>query len=426
MKLTMSSPTSQALCRDCQHRFSPTVKRCPKCGSKRQLNHPELDNLAIAHIDCDAFYAAIEKRDNPDLEAHPVIIGGGKRGVVSTCCYNARMYGVHSAMPMFKALKACPDAVIVKPNMAKYQEVGYQIRAMMQDLTPDVEPLSIDEAFLNLKGTEALHKSTPAETLTRFARKIEEEIGITVSVGLSHNKFLAKIASDLKKPQGFSVIGEAETLDFLATLPISKIWGIGGKTASKLAKIGLTTIKQLQAMEQADLIKAHGTLGNRLYFLSRGIDRRVVSNVSERKSLSKETTFEKDIYDHDALESYIWRLSNDVSNSLKNKGIMGSTVTLKLKTSHHRSITRQTHLASPTNMMHIIFNAAQMLLSKTQSGVSYRLIGVGVSELKSGDDSPAIDIADPRLNKKNAAEKALDKLHKKFGDKIIGTGRDLK
>ena len=197
------------LCRDCLEIFAEDHDavskaragaghdRCPNCDSPRLVRHPELGHLAIAHIDCDAFYASVEKRDNPDLRDKPVIVGGGRRGVVSAACYVARMYGIHSAMPMFKALKACPDAVVIRPNMAKYSTIGKQIRERMEALTPLVEPLSIDEAFLDLSGTEALHHGWPARSLARLVKSIEEDIGLTASIGLSFNKFLAKIASDL-------------------------------------------------------------------------------------------------------------------------------------------------------------------------------------------------------------------------------------
>src|SRR3990167_575943 len=188
---------TQGFCRDC---FSPVpegAERCPACRRPRLLFHPELHALSVAHMDCDAFYAAVEKRDNPELQDKPLIVGGGQRGVVSTCCYIARIRGVRSAMPMFKALAACPDAVVVKPDMRKYAAVARDVRTLMRDLTPLVEPVSIDEAFLDLSGTERLHHASPAVSMGRLAKRIEEEIGITVSVGLSHNKFLAKMASDL-------------------------------------------------------------------------------------------------------------------------------------------------------------------------------------------------------------------------------------
>ena len=219
----------QYLCRDCI-KLSISTKvpqRCDSCGSPRIIAHVELAELTIAHIDCDAFFASIEKRDDPTLRTKPVIIGGGVRGVVSTCCYIARQSGIHSAMPISRAKKLCPNAVFIKPNMKKYAKASKQILTLMQQLTPLVEPVSIDEAFLDLGGTKKLHKGVPAQTLAKFALNIEKQLGISVSIGLSHNKFLAKIASDLDKPRGFSAIGVKETLSFLAPMPISTIYGVG-------------------------------------------------------------------------------------------------------------------------------------------------------------------------------------------------------
>ncbi|TGW06427.1 DNA polymerase IV, partial [Mesorhizobium sp. M2D.F.Ca.ET.145.01.1.1] len=259
-------------------------------GSPRLARHPELYRLHLAHIDCDAFYAAIEKRDNPALKDKPLIIGGGKRGVVSTACYIARIRGVRSAMPMFKALEACPEAVVIAPNMEKYVRVGHEVRAMMQALTPLVEPLSIDEAFLDLAGTERLHGLPPAVVLARFALAVEKEIGITVSAGLSYCKFLAKIASDFRKPRGFSVIGEAEAVGFLATQPVTMIWGVGKAFNATLEQDGIRTIGQLQKMERSDLMRRYGVMGERLYRLSRGEDVRRVDPDQDAKSVSAETT----------------------------------------------------------------------------------------------------------------------------------------
>lgn len=236
------------LCRDCGWMGvdADAPRRCKRCGSPRLVAHAELNSLAIAHVDCDAFYASIEKRNDPGLVDKPLIIGGGVRGVVSTCCYIARQYGVRSAMPMFTARRLCPDAVILPPDMQKYVRVSREVRALMDKLTPLVEPLSIDEAFLDLNGTQAMHKAPPAEVLAQFARDVEEQVGVTISVGLSHNKFLAKIASDLDKPRGFAVIGKAETTSFLAGQPIDLIYGVGKVFAETLRKDGFETIGQLQ------------------------------------------------------------------------------------------------------------------------------------------------------------------------------------
>ncbi|MCO4809922.1 MAG: DNA polymerase IV, partial [Planktomarina temperata] len=196
-----------AFCRDCLTTFETAPRRCTACGRPRIAAHPELFSLSIAHMDCDAFYASVEKRDNPELASKPVIIGGGRRGVVSTACYVARVRGVKSAMPMFQALKLCPEAVVVRPRMEEYVKASAAIRKMMQELTPAIEPLSLDEAFLDMTGTTALHGAPPAVMLARLVKRMREELGLTGSIGLSHNKFLAKVASDLDKPRGFSVIG---------------------------------------------------------------------------------------------------------------------------------------------------------------------------------------------------------------------------
>ena len=211
---TRCAVSAVSFCRDCLADATPQGARCAACGSPRLLRHDELDTLAIAHVDCDAFYATIEKRDDPTLAAEPVIVGGGKRGVVATACYIARTFGVKSAMPMFEALRLCPQAKVVRPNMEKYAKAGREVRRMMLALTPLVEPLSIDEAFLDLSGTARLHGMSPAKALARFAADVEKNLRITVSIGLSCNKFLAKVASDLDKPRGFAVLGGSEAPGF--------------------------------------------------------------------------------------------------------------------------------------------------------------------------------------------------------------------
>nr|WP_272214119.1 DNA polymerase IV [Marinicella sp. W31]MDC2876513.1 DNA polymerase IV [Marinicella sp. W31] len=278
----------------------------------------------MAHIDCDAFYAAIEKRDDPSLADKPVIIGGGKRGVVSTACYIARIRGVKSAMPMFKALEACPEAIVIPPNMEKYAAVGRQLRQMMHDLTPLIEPLSIDEAFLDLSGTERLHKAAPAETLARFATRVEAELGITISIGLSYCKFLAKIASDFQKPRGFSVIGEKEAVDFLADKPVSMIWGVGKAFTETLKRDGLTTIGQFQRMEKNELLRRYGTIGQRLYHLARGEDTRSVKPERAAKSVSNETTFFTDISDFETLARHLRRLSEKLRGAPRQRAMPGT------------------------------------------------------------------------------------------------------
>lgn len=416
-----------AICRDCFTTTSADKRRCPSCGKPRLARHEELLDLSIAHIDCDAFYAAIEKRDNPELKDKPLIIGGGKRGVVSTACYIARTYGVGSAMPMFKALKACPDAVVIKPTMEKYAATGHQVRALMRDVTPLVEPISIDEAFLDLSGTQRLHRMSPAETLMRLATRIENEIGITVSVGLSHNKFLAKLASDLDKPRGFSIIGKQETKPLLAALPVSKIWGVGKAMQRKLEAKGITMIADLQKADERDLMARYGQLGLRLARLSRGEDTREVKPVRAAKSISSETTFFDDITAYDELEGVLWRLSDKVAARCKKADIAGHTVTLKLKTADFKTRTRNTTLTDPTQLADVIYRAGQQLLKPEIDGTAFRLIGIGVASLVTATGGTQMgDLLDPDANRRAAAERAVDSVRQKFGKEIIDKGRGIK
>jgi len=406
-------------CRDCLKDVSDTAPRCRSCGSPRLARHRELDTLTLAHIDCDAFYATIEKRDDPSLADKPLIVGGGKRGVVSTACYIARTYGVRSAMPMFQALSRCPHAVVVKPNMAKYVEVGREVRRRMRDLTPLVEPLSIDEAFLDLTGTERLHGMSAARALARFAVEVEREIGITVSIGLSGNKFLAKIASDLDKPRGFAVLAPAEAAAFLAPKQVGFIYGVGAVSAAKLANDGYRLIGDLQRADERDLMRRYGEEGLRLSRLSRGIDDRKVDPERETKSVSAETTFDRDIGDFRPLEQHLWHLCEKVSSRLKAQGLAGSTVTLKLKSADFKIRTRARSLAAPTQLAARIFAAGRDLLKGETGATHYRLIGIGVSHLDEGGGDDLADMIDLRTAK---AEHAVDALRTKFGRDAVVKG----
>src|SRR5262245_30871291 len=410
------------VCRDCLNDVAEATRRCPACGSPRLVSHPALHALTIAHIDCDAFYAAIEKRDNPSLADHPVIVGGGRRGVVATACYVARTFGVKSAMPMFKALKLCPHAVVIRPDMEKYARVGRQVRALMFELTPLVEPLSIDEAFLDLSGTERLHRLVAAQTLARFARRVEDEIGITVSIGLATNKFLAKIASDLDKPRGFAVLGAAEAASFLAPKPVTFIFGVGKATQERLARDGYRLLADLQRVEQADLMRRYGAEGARLWRLARGIDPRAVEADRETKSVSAETTFEQDIATFRALERQLWALTERVSARLKAKDLCGGTVTLKLKTADFRIRTRARSLGAPTALATKIFAAARDLLKREADGAKFRLIGVGVSDLADAEHADPADLVDTGGRRNAAAEHAVDRVREKFGRAAIVKG----
>ena len=418
------------LCRDCATLFEaqPETRRCLTCHSPRLIRHSELPELGVAHLDCDAFYAAVEKRDNPALVDKPVIIGGGRRGVVSTCCYVARIHGVHSAMPMFQATKACPDAVIITPDMEKYGRVGREVRTLMQELTPLVEPLSIDEAFMDLRGTEKLHGGPPAQTLIRLVNKIENEIGITVSIGLSHNKFRAKLASDLNKPRGFSIIGAAETLDFLATMPVSAIWGVGKVMQARLARDGIRHIAQLQTMDEADLARRYDSTGLRLARLARGQDSRKIAPPAAAKSISSETTFNEDLSDSAALEKHLWRLSEKTATRCKNKGVAGKTIVLKMKADRLSSLTRNRALPDPTQLADVIFDSARYMMRQVLSekpGTKFRLIGVGVAGMVDERLADPPDLADPDKAKRKAAEQAMDSLRDKFGQSTIKKGRGL-
>jgi len=412
-------------CRDCLQDLPDRAIRCPGCGSPRVVRHAEIDRLAIAHVDCDAFYAAVEKRDDPSLNDKPVIIGGGRRGVVATACYIARTFGVKSAMPMFEARRLCPHATVVPPDMAKYARVGREVRALMLDLTPLVEPLSIDEAFLDLSGTERLHGRSPARSLARFARAVEDEIGITVSIGLSENKFLAKLASDLDKPRGFSVLGQREAAAFLAPKPVTFIWGVGKQMGAALAHEGFRTIADLQRATETDLMRRFGTEGLRLARLARGVDARQVSPERETKSVSAETTFETDIAAFRTLERRLWGLSEKVSARLKAKEIAGQTITLKLKTADFRLRTRARSLAAPTQLAAKIFAAGRDLLEREAQGTRFRLIGIGVSALGSPADADPADLVDPQGERSKAAEQAVDRLRAKFGRDAVVKGLAL-
>jgi DNA polymerase-4 len=411
-----------SFCRDCLADAPQAAKRCPTCGSPRLASHAELDMLTIAHVDCDAFYATIEKRDDPALADKPVIVGGGKRGVVAACCYVARTYGIRSAMPMFEALRKCPNAVVVRPNMAKYVKAGREVRKAMFALTPLVEPLSIDEAFLDLTGTQRLHGMTAAKALARFAIEIERTVGITVSIGLSANKFLAKIASDMDKPRGFAVLGQNEAAAFLAPKPVGFIYGVGAVSAAKLSTDGFRLIADLQKADERNLIHRYGEEGARLFRLARGLDARSVSAERETKSVSAETTFDRDIGEFRPLEQHLWDLTERVSARLKASRLAGSTVTLKLKTADFKTRTRARSLGAPTQLAARIFAIGRDLLGVEVGTTRFRLIGIGVSHLA---DATGDDLSDLLDRRSAGAELAVDRLREKFGKDAVVKGITL-
>lgn len=424
--MTEAGPSSQ-MCRDCLDvRDCPpaaATSRCPACGSPRVITHAELTSLSIAHIDCDAFYASVEKRDDPSLADKPVIIGGGRRGVVSAACYVARIYGVRSAMPMFKALKACPNAVVIRPNMEKYGAAGREVRALMLETTPLVEPISIDEAFLDLTGTERLHGRPPVATLAALVLRIEREVGVTASIGLSYNKSLAKIASDLDKPRGLAMIGRAEAVDFLDSKPVGIIWGVGKALRGKLEKDGIATLHDLKRLDLFELQARYGAMGKRLYHFARGEDDRRVNPEGETKSISAETTFDTDILDAATLKTRLWPLCEKVSRRMKAKGFAGRTVTVKLKTKDFKTVTRARTLPDPTQLAETLFRTAAPILEKEADGRAFRLIGVGVAELTDPDHADPLDLADPDAGKRAKIERAMDEVRAKLGDTAVKKGR---
>ena len=413
------------LCRSCAAEM--TSSRCSACGEVDGIEHAELGQLSTAHLDCDAFYASIEKRDDPSLQPHPVIVGGGKRGVVSTCCYVARAYGVRSAMPMFKALKLCPQAKVVRSNMGKYANEGRIIRRMMQELTPLVEPLSIDEAFIDLSGTEALHEGLPAQTLIKLQNRIWRERNLTVSIGLSFNKFLAKTASDLDKPRGFSVIGRAEALDFLAPRAVATLPGVGPAGAAALERNGLRRISDIRAAGEPRMRSLLGDWGAHLFHLSMAQDSRRVDPDGDRKSISAETTFFEDVAEIEALEDFLWPLCEKVAARARASDMAGRTITLKLKDTHFKIVTRRRQLGEPTLLAGRMFDVARQLLAADADGrKKFRLIGVGLSEFSDASEADKGDLLDAETPRRAAAEAAIAKARGKFGKDAVKTGRALK
>ena len=412
-----------SLCRDCLRLFPAPQPRCPACGSRRTVNHPELGSLSLAHIDCDAFYASVEKRDRPELKNQPVVVGGGRRGVVSAACYVARLYGVRSAMPMFKALAACPQAVVIRPDMAKYAAVGREIRQMMLARTPLVEPLSIDEAFLDLSGTEALHGGPPAQTLAALALEVERVHRVTVSIGLSYNKSLAKIASDLDKPRGFAVLGRGDAPAFLAKQSVRIIWGVGKALGARLEADGRRTIGDILALDERTLTLRYCQMGRRLFRFARGEDERRVEPNSPTKSISAETTFNEDHRSFEALKAELWPLAETVSRRLKKAELAAANVVLKLKDSDFRTVTRHHRLGDPTQLARLLFEGALPLLQGEADGRrAFRLIGIGTDDLVAGDLADPPSLLDPGRLKVARVERAIDAVREKLGQDAIGRG----
>jgi DNA polymerase-4 len=415
-----------SLCRDCTLVADTIPPRCPRCGGNRLIHHRSLLRLTIAHIDCDAFYASVEKRDRPELQSRPVIVGGGTRGVVSAACYVARIYGVKSAMPMFKALKACPDAVVIRPDFSKYTAASRQVRALMNELTPLVQPLSIDEAVLDLGGTQALHGAAPAVVLARFASAVESRVGVTVSIGLAANRLMAKIAAGQGKPRGFTVIDAEEAATLLAPESVRLLPGVGAALARKLETLGITRLGQLQALPERDAARKLGDDGPALVRRARGEDVRVVDPARETKSVSAETTFDHDLSTTTDLEPHLWRLSEKLARRLREQELAAGGVVLKLKTSRFASRTRAARLSSPTVLPDRLFELARSLLVKEANGTDFRLIGIGAAPLVPGSTADQGDLADSITPRRAAAQAAIDAVRGRFGERAITRGRSLR
>ena len=419
------------LCRDCYASGywggQTAPDRCPHCDDGRLVVDDEILTLSIAHIDCDSFYASIEKRDNPELNDKPVMVGGATRGVVAAACYEARKYGVRSAMPTFQAKKLCPHITIIKPRMDHYVSVSRQIRAMMRALTPLVEPLSIDEAFLDLKGTQALHKASPAEMLMRLQKQIESEIGITVSVGLAANKSLAKLASDQDKPNGFFILNAAQAESWLAPRPVSTIYGIGKSAARRLTDAGYQTCQDIAQADTKQLIPLLGKQSLFIQNLAKGIDSRPVSTERATKSVSSETTFDQNYSRKEALLPILERQALRVSKRLKAQALQGNVINLKLKTAQFKTISRRKTITQPTDKAHEIFSiASEMLIKELAPYKNWRLLGVGVDGFDHGPQNrDFLDSLDEKGARKDKLEKALDDVYAKFGDSSVFSGRQI-
>lgn len=388
------------------------------------MAHPELFSLTVAHVDCDAFFASVEKRDRPELAGLPVVVGGGTRGVVTAACYIARIYGVRSAMPMFKALQACPDAVVVRPDFSKYAAAARQMRALMAELTPLMQPLSIDEAVLDLAGTEALHGAPPAAVLARFARRVEAEVGLTVSVGLAPNRLLAKLAAGRDKPRGFAVLGRDAAV-VLAQEPVRLLPGVGPALERRLHAMGIVRLADLQGLDSKAARARLGDDGPGLVRRARGEDSRVVQPGEGAKSISAETTFDADISEGAALEKHLWRMAEKLALRLREKGFAAAGVVLKLKTTRFASRTRTQRLVRATALPDLLFAAARGLLAREVDGTAFRLIGLGASALLPAEDADLPDLADPDAPRRVERQRAIDALRARFGAGIIGRGRGL-
>ncbi len=381
----------------------------------------------IMHVDLDAFFAAVEQRDDPRLKGKPVVVGadpqGGKgRGVVSTCSYEARKFGIHSAMPISKAYQLCPTAIFVSPNFEKYQLASRKVFKIFYDFTPHIQGISIDEAFLDISTTFHLF-GTPRETAQRLKDNIKEAVGLTASVGIAPVKMVAKIASDLSKPDGLLEVRDGEIVSFLAPLDIERLWGVGPKTSQALHNLGIKTIGDIAAMSLEELTNRFGEHGQHLFDLANGIDPREVEEDNEVKSVSHEHTFDHDTADSEQILKSLLDLSEQVSRRLRKYNLKGRTVTVKIRLKGFQTFTRAETLGERTNFTDVIFETARAIFRKFfVRGMQVRLIGVRINNF----DDPYVAESlfnDPGDARREKVHSVLDKIKDKFGEDAIGRGK---
>jgi DNA polymerase IV len=374
--------------------------------------------LSIIHVDLDAFFAAVEQRDHPEMRGKPVIVGGDprSRGVVSTCSYEARKFGVHSAMPLATALRLCPQGIYVPVDGAKYQRVSREVMTVLRRFTPAVEQVSIDEAFLDVAGSEALFGPAP-EIARRIKREVVKTTGLTVSVGVATNKLIAKVGSDLRKPDGLVVVEPGEEAAFLAPLEIRRLWGIGPKTAERLQGLGVSTIGELAALPMETLTRALGDHGGTLHDRALGIDSDpVVGGGEAAKSVSHETTFAVDVTDPVEIERTLLALTEGVSARLRSAGIRAGTVAVKIRDSQFRTITRQKTLPEPSDLTDTIWRAALELARPEVRGKKIRLLGVAATQLGSPEQISMFEVVNA---KQRRVVDATDAVRRRFGDRAV-------
>jgi DNA polymerase-4 len=386
---------------------------------------PDVTERTILHVDLDAFFAAVEQRDRPELRGKPVIVGGGgsnQRGVVSTASYEARKFGVHSAMPLREAGRRCPDGIFLPVNGRKYQTVSREVMAILRRYTPLVEPISIDEAFLDVTGSRDLFGDGPAIARS-IKNAVRDEIRLTISVGVASTKLVAKIASDLEKPDGLVVVPPGSEAAFLAPLEISRLWGVGAKTAAVLREYGVRTMGDLAALPVDLLERRFGKHGAALAERARGVDAdRVVGEGEAAKSVGHEHTFDVDTSDRDEIERTLLAMADGVAGRLRATGVRASTVTVKIRDSSFRTITRQRTLPEPTDLTEPIYRIALELARPEVRGLRIRLLGVSASHLGEREQLGMFPSDDPRRRR---AIEAADRLRRRFGERAVTRARLL-